>query len=375
MVGFSLFMSSINASILLAKYLKIKKPDLLLVGGGPEVTRFKQVVMDKMPRFAILREEALTEGVFDLLVAGEGEETLRELVMLKRKGDDLCKAEGILYQRDGVIVENKPRNMTQDLDVFASPDYSDFEVGRYARKSLPLVSSRGCLNRCAFCADSPLWKIYRFCSARKVVDDIKTLVGDYKIHEFEFVDSLFNGNISRVEEICDLIIASGLKVQWSAKASFHPGMNLGLLKKMRKAGCGSLAYGVESGSPRVLLDMRKNMDLAIARRIIRETSLAGIEANCFFLIGYPTETEDDFCMTLDFIRENAKFIHRFDQVTGCHIEEDTFLGRNLEQYGILRKDDGWYSHESTPEIREERLEKFKALARELHNHYQCEVQA
>jgi len=273
-----------------------------------------------------------------------------------------------------VIIENAPRGMIKDLDVLAPPDYSDFKVHSYVRRALPLVSSRGCVNRCTFCADSPLWKTYRFCSAQKVVDDIKVLVKTFGIHEFEFADSLFNGHIARVGEICDLIIRSGLEIQWSAKVAFHQGMDLELLKKMRKAGCTSLAYGVESGSPRVLSHMRKNMDLALAGRVIRDTFLAGIEANCFFLIGYPTETEEDFSMTLDFIKKNAKHIHSFAQVTGCHIEEDSFLGRHLEENGILRKEDGWHSKESTPEIRKNRLQRFKALARELHSHYQCEIQ-
>ncbi len=375
MVGFSLFMSSLNVSIILAQHLKLKRPDLVLIAGGAEVTRFKQVLLDKMTRFAALRSEAFVGGIFDIFVVGEGEETLRELVMLKRQGGDWQKADGIIYRRDGVMVENKPRAMIRDLDALGVPDYSDFEVGRYVRKSLPVVSSRGCVNRCTFCADSPLWKTYRACSALKVVNDLKALVQTYEITEFEFADSLFNGDIRRVEEICDLITGSGLKIQWSAKVAFHPGMGLGLLTKMRAAGCGSLAYGVESGSPRVLSDMRKNMDLDDARRIIRETSLAGIEANCFFLIGYPTETEEDFEMTLDFIRQNARFIHRFDQVTGCHIEENSFLGRNLEKYGIIREDHGWCSPVSTPEIRQGRLQRFRALARELHGHYQCEVQS
>ena len=79
-------------------------------------------------------------------------------------------------------------------------------------------------------------------------------------------------------------------------------------------------------------------------------------------------------MTLDFIQENAEFIHCFDQVTGCHIEEDSYLGLNLDKYGIAFREDGWYSKESTPQIRKERLNRFRDLARKLHRHYQCEVQ-
>ena len=189
------------------------------------------------------------------------------------------------------------------------------------------------------------------------------------------MDSIFNGDVQRVEKICDLIMKSGLNIQWSAKATLRKEMSYALLRKMKEAGCCSLGYGLESGSPRVLRDMRKNIDLEEAKRIIRDMHKVGIQANCFFIIGYPTETEEDFQLTLNFVKENVGFIHHFEQVTGCHIEEDSYLGLNLDRYGIVLKQDGWYSKESTPQIRRQRYDKFRELARKLHKHYKCEVQA
>ena len=156
--------------------------------------------------------------------------------------------------------------------------------------------------------------------------------------------------------------------------SLRKEMDRGFFERMRRAGCTSVAYGIESGSQKVLDDMRKNIDINEVKRIIKDTWKAGIQANCFFLIGYPTETEEDFQMSLDFIRENSEFIHSFDQVTGCHIEEDSYLGLNLDKNGIILRTDGWHSQHSTPEVRRERLNRFRELARTLHKHYQCEVQ-
>lgn len=373
MVGFSLFMSSINTSLVLARRLKELKPQMPIIGGGPEITRIKRIVVDGIRGFSEVNREGLS--AFDVLFDGEGEISLLEAVSLYKQGKDFHTVDGACRINGSEIIANRPRSLIEDLDILGPPDFSDFELEDYLTKRLPIVTSRGCINRCTFCADSPLWKRYRHRSPEKVVEEMEFMVKDYKIFDFEVVDSTFNGDIRRLERICDLIISSKLNIQWSAKAAFKEEMNSGLLRKMKRAGCNSLAYGVESGSSRVLKDMRKPTDLKIAKRIIRETRRAGIEPNCFFIIGYPTETEEDFRQTLNFIEENAELIHRFDQVTGCHIEEDSYLGLNLDRYDIVLKEDGWHSKESTPQIRGERLNRFRELARRLHKHYQCEVQS
>lgn len=371
-VGFSLFMSSMNASLLLARKLKEFKPDLVILGGGAEATRVKRVIVDGIKNVAPVNRDILS--AFDILVDGEGEMGLLEVISLYKKGEDFHHVDGAYYTRDGRVIVNTPRRLIEDLDILDAPDFSDFELDDYTRRALPVVTSRGCRNRCTFCADSPLWKIYRHRSPEKVVEEMRFLSEHHRSGQFEIVDSTFNGDIRRVERISDLIISSKLDIQWSAKATLSEGMSYGLLRKMKEAGCLSLAYGVESGSPHVLRDMRKYMDLEVAKRVIRDTHRAGIQPNCFFIIGYPTETEEDFQLTLNFIEENAEFIHRFDQVTGCHIEEDSYLGLNLDRYAILLKENGWYSKESTPGIRKERLARFRELARRLHSYYKCEVQ-
>ena len=371
-IGFSLYMSNLNTSLLLATHLRVLDPGVLIVGGGAEVNRIKRVAVDGIKAIAPINQDIF--NIFDALIIGEGEQSLWELVSLLKRGHDYHTCDGIIYTQGGEIVANKDRGLLGDLDMLAAPDFDDFVLDEYLTTALPLVTSRGCINRCTFCADSPLWKTYRVLSPQKVFDDIENLIKKYGVMNFEIVDSTFNGDLRRVEEICDYIITSGINITWSAKATIREGMSYGLLKKMREAGCCSLGYGIESASSQVLKDMKKNMDIDQAKRVIKDTHRAGIQANCFFIIGYPTETEEDFQQTLDFIEENAAYINSFGQVTGCHIEEDSYLGLNVARYGIAFKDDGWYSRVSTPQIRRERLERFKTLARKLHRHYKCEVQ-
>ena len=371
-VGFSLFMSSILASLVLAKQLKKYRPDILILGGGAEVLRIKRAFSSKINCLLPVNKNIFDN--FDLLIDGEGEETLLEIGSLLKRRKNFYDIDGIFYMDNNRVVINNSRKLINNLDILSFPDYSDFKLKNYAKDFLPLVTSRGCINHCTFCADSPLWKKYRCRSSKKVIEEIKFLINKYRINQFEITDSTFNGDIRRIVEICDLIIKMGVDIKWSAKATLRKEMSYALLNKMKEAGCCSLAYGVESGSQRVLRDMRKNVDLKKAKRIIRDTYKAGIEANCFFLIGYPTETEEDFQMTLDFVKENAEFIHRFDQITGCHIEEGSYLGLNLDKYDIFFRKDGWHCKESNPKIRRERLRRFSEAAKNLHRHYQSEVQ-
>ncbi|MBI4846585.1 MAG: B12-binding domain-containing radical SAM protein [Candidatus Omnitrophica bacterium] len=373
-VGMSLFVSSINMSILLAKQIKKLSPNMVIIGGGAEVTKIKNRVMRNKYNLEGLSDETRELfNNFDVLVDGEGEEALPEILEAVDSNKTFKHINGVLYYSGKVCITCE-RTLLKNLDAVPPPDFSDFNLNDYEMKRLPIVTSRGCVNKCTFCAESPLWRTYRYLSAEKVVADIKHIVKRYGVNFFEIVDSTLNGNIDRLEKICELIIASKIPLRWSAKATLNKGMTKTLLKKMAQAGCLSLSYGVESGSPRVLKDMRKNIDLSCAVNILKDTKEAGIEGNCFFMIGYPTEKEEDFQLTLDFINNNAALINQFDHVTGCHIEEGSYLGLNCDKYGIEFKEDGWYCQDNTPAIRKDRLRRFRDQARKVHKHYVCEVQ-
>jgi hypothetical protein len=371
-IGFSLYMSNLLVSNLLALKLKQLKPGIKIIGGGPEVTRIKRVFSGQRLWSAPITIDIFK--AFDVLIEGEGEQTLTEWLSKQKQQLKQPDTKGLMFEQQGKVTINKPRPLLSDLEPVNIPDFSDFLLDEYQVPVLPVVTSRGCVNHCSFCADSPLWKTYRTVSAEKTVEALEVLAGKHQINNFEIVDSVFNGSIKRLEMICDRIIDRSLDIRWSAKACLNRAMDIALLNKMKKSGCQSLSYGLESGSETVLKSMRKNIDLKQAQRIIKQTKQAGIQANCFFIIGYPTETEQDFQKTLDFISRNAKYIDRFDQVTGCHIEEDSYLGRNLDKFGIEFRPDGWYCRGNTPEVRKQRLQRFKEHAQRLHKHYVCQVQ-
>lgn len=341
-VGLSLFMSTVNSSILLAAELKKRKPGIKIVAGGPDVSR----ISDKLQK----------TGFFDYMVNGEGELAFYQLL----KDEENYRKK--VYTHEFI----------KNLDVLPFPDYSDFDIPLYKKSyQLPLVTSRGCTGNCTFCADKPLWKIYRYRHAKNIYREIKHLSEKYGVKNFEFVDSTINGNLKELSKLCDLLVENNIRVKWSGKAMLRADIAFKLLQKMKKAGCTSLAYGLESGSQAVLDDMRKNLKLEVVERVIKDTYQAGIDICCFLIIGYPTETDKDFEQTLKFIRKNYKFIKEFGQITGCHIEYNSYLGTHMDEYGIVFKEDGWHSKYSTPKIRKERRRKVKSF---LESIYKMEIE-
>ncbi|MBU1201532.1 MAG: B12-binding domain-containing radical SAM protein [Nanoarchaeota archaeon] len=359
-VGFSLYMSTLNFSSLLAERIKQLNSKILIVGGGPECKR--------------LGEDYLKESPFDIFILGEAEHSLANLMNCVKKKLSLRRVPGVLIKENGDVFFSGKEQKIEDVSSLPFPDYSNFDIEKYTQCILPISMSRGCINSCTFCADTYIWGAYRFRKAESVFFEMKRMLKNYKHNKFVFVDSTFNGNIGEVEKLCDLIITAKMNITWSAKVIPRKEMTFDLLKKMRLAGCDYLAYGVESGSQRVLDNMKKRVDLEDVKRVIKDTYLAGINACCFLIVGYPTETENDFKKTLNFIKENHKYVHSFNQVTGCHIESNSFLGKNMAKYDVVFKEDGWHSPNSTPVIRKRRLERVKRLLQKCYPKIDVQVQ-
>jgi anaerobic magnesium-protoporphyrin IX monomethyl ester cyclase len=147
-------------------------------------------------------------------------------------------------------------------------------------------------------------------------------------------------------------------------------MTGGLLKKMKKAGCTYLVYGVESGSDEVLSMMNKRINRRLIVKTLRRTHSAGIKANINMIIGFPTETEHNFRESLDLIKKNKKYINFIYAGGGCTIPENADVGRHPEKYGVYWKKKlrhwDWYSRDTTPELRKTRLRTFVDFCKEFH---------
>ncbi len=329
-IGFSVHFTSLLASLEVARRIKKIDPERIVVFGGPDCCR------------ELRGKELIREGAVDIVAVGEGDETLPELAeIVQREGKvEFCR--GVLLKKGKKIIDCGDRPPVESLDRLPFPDYSDFRkdilFGHYRQpERLEILDSRGCITRCHFCSEWQFWKNYRTMSGERIFEEIAYQVKRFPgVNYFYFIGSLLNGNVKELSQFCDLLISSGLKIKWSGQAIIRPEMTRELMEKMAKAGCEWLGYGVESGSQQVVKSMNKHFSIANAEAVLENTRRAGIGTQANFMFGIPTETQEDFRKTLEFLQRNRENI---DSVLAsqsfCVLDKGTYLYTHAKALGII----------------------------------------
>jgi len=140
-----------------------------------------------------------------------------------------------------------------------------------------------------------------------------------------------------------------------------------LFVNLYKSGCRLLMFGLESGSPSVIQNMKKKFTIPVAEKVLKWAHDAGIKNQIYFLIGFPTETNENFQESLDFIHRNHQYINEVSSGIGCQVEEGSDLFNNPEDYNVYWPENenrnawNWYSDATTPEVRIERVLKLNQI--------------
>src|SRR5262249_19044094 len=164
-----------------------------------------------------------------------------------------------------------------------------------------LITSRGCPFSCSFCDRSTSGRKGRMHGVEYVVRMCRHLV-DLGVRHIIFVDDLFTVQKRRVVEICEAFIEHGFRFTWSCNS--HPNLlDAATMKLMKRAGCWQIAYGIESGSQRILDVVKREVRLPRMRETLRMTREAGIRAKGYLMIGHPTEGLDSLAETEAFLKE------------------------------------------------------------------------
>jgi radical SAM superfamily enzyme YgiQ (UPF0313 family) len=297
-VGISVTSFTLIDAYKTAQIVKETKPDTRVIMGGPHINLY--------PR------ETLGLPAVDIVVRGEGEITMKELLDQMQEESSLTKIEGIGYKINGKLYFTKNREFIKDLDILPFParDITPFKkyysIFGTDRTSTILMTSRGCPYSCAFCFRES-GSYFRARSAKNVVDEIEQCCR-MSISEFFIFDETFTINKKRVQDICDEIIRRDLQIQFDMRTRVDIVCEE-LLTKLKKAGCKRIQYGVESGSQKILNLMKKGITIEQIYETFRLTKKIGIDTYADFMLGYPTETKEDMYKTISFAMElNPDFV-------------------------------------------------------------------
>ncbi|MBU1006940.1 MAG: B12-binding domain-containing radical SAM protein [Candidatus Omnitrophica bacterium] len=348
-VGIQAFTFALIDVIRTAKIAKKVDKNIMVCLGGPHVN--------------IYPEETISMPEVDFLVMGEGEVRFTKLLNALDKKERLEDIDGIFF-KDGLrIVRSPAKGYVEDLDSLAFPARGLTPYEKYyslLAKSTPvttMMTSRGCPFRCLFCDRPHLGKKFRSRSAANVVKEMEACV-KMGIREFFLYDDTFSVDKKRAHDICDEILKKGLDIGWDIRTRVDT-VDEDLLRKLKKAGCERVHYGVEAGTKEILKVLRKDIDLERVKYIFKKTKSLGMTTLAYFMFGSPTETKDQILKTIDFaIKLDPDFVH-FSITTPFPATELYYLG--LER-GILKKD-YWKEFASSPdkgfvpEIWEENLSK------------------
>lgn len=289
LVGITAMTPKFGSVLKTAEIVKKWRPEYPVIVGGPHPS--------------LLPEQSLKSEYIDIIVRDEGEKTFPELIQSIENKDELKNINGISFKKDGKIIHNSPRQAIENLDTIPFPkrqglmnpeNYSSEDMGA-------IMASRGCPFNCTYCCH--FWgRRVRFRSPENVVQEIKEVKYQYGTSQFEFKDDTFTLNKKWVIELCHRIISEKLKINWgcTTRANLIDGE---LVKIMKKAGCNVIKLGIETGSERILKETKKGVTFEQMKMAAKILNKVGLFWSGYFMMGLPTETEEDILKTYKFMKE------------------------------------------------------------------------
>ena len=354
-VGIGCMTPIVESALKSAHTAKEVCPNAKVVMGGPHATfADKQILTD--------------EKDIDLVVRGEGEETILELAKQPPELKKISEIKGITFRHNNQIIRSPDRPFIQNLDALPLPAYKYVPIEKYritGMKLLPIISSRGCPFQCSFCVASQMFGAkFRARSAKNVLDELQWLKDDYGAEGIAFQDDTLTFDRKRATEICDGMIERKLNLHWGCGTRADV-VTKEVLTKMSKAGCDEICFGVESGCQRIRDSLKKRVTTEQCENAIKWAKEAGIFVTVSVIIGYPGETKDTLQESFNFIEKSEP-----DDVWLCHATP--YLGTELralvESHGWKMSQD-WKLYNTMNPIFEDPLLPAKDIAEMRKNFY------
>ncbi len=261
----------------------------------------------------LFADELLREGSADIIVKGEGEVTLLDLIVTIRDKRSLHSVQGISFREGDDVFHNPSRPLLEDLDQIPYPAWHLFELSNYKetpqmlinnKLALPILGSRGCPYRCIFCAQDTIYPKPRYRKVESIVREIEFMHRRFKVDFFGFFDAYFPFSMDFGIRFCQELIRSGLhkKIKWCTETRVDL-VSEDLLMMMKNSGVHLIMFGLESGNQDILNRINKRITLEQARRAIRIAKKIKIYTLGLFMLGLPGETAKSCRDTIRFAKE------------------------------------------------------------------------
>jgi len=328
-------------SFKLIQTAKKVNPNIVTVLGGPHIS--------------MAREDTLINVKdVDILVIGEGEDTVVDLIRALEAKENVSKVKGIFFRDDqGKVCYSGDRESIRNLDTLPFParhlipmnEYNFFIATRDGRKrkAQNIITSRGCPFNCYFCSTPVNWgRKMRGHSPERVLLEIEHLIDRYGAEYIWFYDDTLNYHPSRLHKIMDMIIERKLGIKFTCEFRIDL-VDKPLLEKMRKAGLEIGSFGIEAGNSRIRKNVvRKNFDIKLAYQFLEWSKEFDFIPGPFFIFSHYTETWDEARETVK-IMEKAKSINPQADVSTAilHVYPGTHLEAIAKREGIIPDDFSW----------------------------------
>ncbi len=290
-IGFSVYITTLNTTLVLSELIKREIPEAKIIVGGPHVTLYP--------------DDCYNENI-DYIFLGEADEAIIEFMNTLKNGGNVSGIQGILCRKNGLFEGNNTINLIQNLDSLPlleldkMYDLSMFYPPIHVRgnKVINVVGIRGCPYKCTFCAVAEInGKKVRKLTPVRFVDQIEYFVRR-GFDSFMFYDDTFTIDKKRALEVSKEIIKRNLKIHWNCFTRVDL-LTPELLNYMRESGCYHIMFGCESFNDKTLLLLKKGFTVEQCYKGIEMTTEAGIMAASSFMLGLPGETKNDMLNTID----------------------------------------------------------------------------
>jgi radical SAM superfamily enzyme YgiQ (UPF0313 family) len=312
----------------LSKKIKQMSADIVIVLGGAHPTAVPKLTLEECAEI-------------DVIIRGEGEEVLYNIVKALEKGnfkENLKSISGINFRHENQIVSNPNQEYIHNLDSLPFPDWSLFDYNKYFKmpskrfdepiSMYQISGSRGCPYTCAFCY--PLHgRQVRYRTPENVVNEMQWIFEKFGARHIDFTDSTATVDKERFNKLCNLINERGLnkELEWVFETRVDV-INRDILKGAKRAGSELVYFGLESGDDFILKNAHKNINTKMSEDAVRMAVEEGLKVKVSFILGHPYETVESAKRTLEFAQK-LKYNYGIDMYFNII---DIYPGTQLFEY-------------------------------------------